>query len=245
MKKLLVLPFAAVVAFAACGEQEPFGPERPQFELVSGGMDRADANIEIVASFTHTITGGTAYRTVGSPGINAEGKEIGICEEGGAWRNPAGKLTGARPHSHCVTVGSELTISLEPISGTHEIYCFAACGNPTNRRLADKVVFNAAADMLVEYDKESGNSANWFMNATGVIVAHAIDQHGNRHGTFTFNLNQFHGGIADLFDAEVNIGTEEEPVYVWGLDRAINATYTAPGGAQTTVQGWIYWDEIE
>jgi hypothetical protein len=217
----------------------------PQFELVSGGIARADANIDIVASFTHTISGGTAYRAVGTPGINEEGKEIGTCEAAGAWRNPAGKITGARPHSHCTTVGQALTISLEPISGTHEIYCFAACGNPTNRRLADKVTFDAAGSLHVEYDRSSAVSANWFMNGTGLIVAHAVDQNGNRHGTFTFNLNQFHGGSTDLFDAEVNIGTEAVPVYVWGLDKAINATYTAPGGAQTTVQGWIYWDEIE
>lgn len=247
MKRIALLSLGAM-ALLACSDAPPTAPQSgPSAQLVSGGMDRDDANIEIVATFTHTINGlGSAYRTPGTPGINDEGKEIGTCLEGGAWKNPAGKVTGARPHSHCLSVSRELTISLEMIDGEHETFCHASCGNE-NRRVADKVTFDAAGAMFVTYNKSSGNTSNWYMQAQGVIIAHAVDQDGNRHGTFTFDLAQFAGtnGSPNLFDEYTNIGTELEPIYVWGLDKEIAATYTDPDGAETTVMGYVYWSEIE
>jgi hypothetical protein len=246
MKRFGLIPLAAVVAIGACQDSPTIViPDAAHFELVSGGIARENANIEIVATFTHTIQGDRPYRESGDA-VNPSGHVVGECVAGGAMRNPAGKITGARPHPHCMNSGAEeLIIGLEPISGQHETYCHASCGND-NRRLADKVTFNSAGDMFVTYNRESAVASNWYMQAQGLIVAHAIDQYGNRHGTFSFDLSQFAGsaGGADLFDENTNIGTELDPVYVWGLDRAITATYTAPDNTETPVQGWIYWDEL-
>jgi hypothetical protein len=263
MKKIILVPIAAIVALGACDDVAPVaGPQGPNFELVSGGMDRANANVRIVASFTYTIEGNALPYRESGPAINPAGNTVGMCVEGGAMRNPAGKVTGARPHPHCMggDISEELLISLEPIWGTHEIFCHHNennCTSNDNRRaqLADKVTFNAAGTMFVTYNKEENHQArNWFMEGTGEIVAWAVDQHGNRHGTFTFNLNDFtnvaSGSDADpaanLFD-HFDIAREGEPEYiVWGLSKSITATYTYPDEVTTVpVDGWIHWDLIE
>jgi len=261
MKKFAFLSLAAIVALGACNDATTLvAPESANFELVSGGMDRADANVEIVASFTYTIeSNALPYRESG-PAVNPAGNVVGTCVEGGAMRNPAGKVTGARPHPHCMggDVTEELLISLEPISGTHEIHCHHNNDCEGGNRIyqeADKVTFDGLGNLFVTYNKvQNHQPRNWFMQGSGVIVAWAVDQYGNRHGTFTFNLDQFSNiasGVdanpaADLFD-HFNIAEEGEPEYiVWGLNKSISGTYTYPDGVRTApVSGWIHWDLIE
>jgi hypothetical protein len=263
MRKIFALPLAAVVAvgFVAC-DSNPAGlaPEGPNFELVSGGMDRDDANVDIVATFSYTIEGtGEPFRTSGDA-VNPSGKVVGQCGAGGAMINAAGRPTGANPHPFCMSDGvtEDLIISLEPISGAHEIYCHHDNNCDGGNRIyqeADKVTFDADGDLFVTYNKAQNHQPrNWYMEGQGQIHAWAVDQHGNRHGTFTFSLAQF-ANIASGSDANpaedyfdhFNLAEEGEPEYiVWGLNKEITATYTYPDGVTTVQrQGWIYWDLIE
>jgi hypothetical protein len=255
MKKLLVLPFAAVVAFAACGEQEPFGPERPQFELVNEDerIAAADVNAHVYGSFalqfTETVGAPASWGVIRSGPANFPGnpKNAGTCDNG-LWINAQGKRTSGsmdRPHPHCVgeIEGDEQQVTvhvvLEPISAQYRT--FGSAGKEL--RLGKEGSDWLSASLTGGGDHSRGE---------GIVVAYAIDAStlgttNRRVGTLTFNLDQYHKNNIDYFETDCTVGEDETAPRC--LDLLITATYAplAVGGVgQATeeggsVTGFLYW----
>jgi hypothetical protein len=245
MKKLLVLPFAAVVAFAACGEQEPFGPERPQFELVDGAQTRVTgANVDLVATFKVESQGGVVYLGTdeGVPGFDSEGNPHGTCFTGGRWQNPSNKKFAARvPHTHCTVIGVERQIGLEPITAAHWTQ---AHGTGTNLRTSYKLALDELGTMFVEWHAASSQESNREMRAGGEVIAHGATADGQRYGRFTFDLAAFAATPKDVnLFGEYEAQTEDGGITVFGLSRSITATFTHPDGRTENVAGTLYWTE--
>jgi hypothetical protein len=245
MKKLLVLPIAAVVAFAACSEQEPFGPERPQFELVDGTQIRVTgANIDVIATFKVDVEGGVVYlgTETGVPGFDSDGNPHGACFTGGRWQNPSNKKFAARvPHNHCTVVGVERQVGLESITAAHWTQDH---GTGTGLRTSFKLALNEAGSLFVEWNAAPGQEKNRVMLAEGTVVAHGIGDDGMRYGTFTFDLADFAAEPTNVnLFGEYEAQTEDGGLTVFGLSRSITATFTHPNGVTETVDGTLYWTE--
>jgi hypothetical protein len=239
MRKFVVPVLSLLVVGACADAPTAVAPELASFELVDETQKRtSNANISLFATFTLEISGGPAIREAG-PGINSEGKEIGACHAGGRWLNPSNKkYAAAVPHSHCMTVAAARTISLEPITAAHWTQLHAG-----GARSSLKVALDEAENLLVEWNGASAVTSNHQMEAKGVVHAHAVDQHGVRHGTFTFDLAQYAApGGTNLF-GEYEAETEGGGDTVFGLSQVIQATYTAPDLSTQLVPGTIYWTE--
>jgi hypothetical protein len=98
MKKLLVLPFAAVVAFAGCSDLTTAPVGEAQFSGVSAPK----------TAVTGTIQMSEATIRESGPSNN----ENGTCEAGGAFRNNGGKLSSSVPHEQCMTAGAIVPVVL-------------------------------------------------------------------------------------------------------------------------------------
>jgi hypothetical protein len=237
MKKLFVLPLAAL-ALAACeNTSNSFltAPDGANFQLVDETLRRTTGNAEVVATFSVEITGGTTTRQAGSPGINAEGQEVGTCFEGGRWQNPSNKKFAAKvPHDHCVMVAPSRMISLEPI--TSSITYDQRLGMSANT--ATEIFFSNlnASNYTVKWHSQSG------MSGSGLINAIAVDQDGNAHGSFEFNLAEFGTGntLGNLFQTYED-ETENGGVENFGLHKEITATYFNPDGTTMPVKGYLIW----
>jgi hypothetical protein len=236
MKKLFVLPVAAIVALGACNDVAPVaGPDGANFQLVDETLRRTSGNADVVATFTVEITGGVAYRAAGTPGINAEGNEVGTCFEGGRWQNPSNRKFAAKvPHDHCVTVSPSRMISLEPI--TSSITYDGALGRSGNT--ATEIFFSNlnATNYTVKWHSVSG------MSGSGLINAIAVDEDGEAYGRFTFDLADFATGntLGNLFQAYED-ATENGGVQNFGLNKEITATYHNPDGTTKQVTGYLIW----
>jgi hypothetical protein len=251
MKKFAFLPLAVIVALGACNDATTLvAPEGPNFELVDATQKVVSgANIDIYAKFVvevgtgNTITIGDDDQPV--PGMNSEGKPHGLCYSGGRWQNPSNKKFAAKvPHDHCRVVGEELIVGLESITGKHFVEQHAG-----GARTSVGVNFNETGTLQVKWNGAANVTANHKMEAAGRVHAVAVDQDGNPHGTFTFNLDQYDGGTTNLF-ADYENETEGGGEGTFGLSGAITATYTYPvgkpgpnGELTKPVSGVIYWIE--
>jgi hypothetical protein len=236
MKKLVFVPMVAVLALGACSEgAEILNPGSPDFALVDEALRLTTGNAEVVATFTVELAGGVATRAAGSPGINAEGDEVGTCFEGGRWQNPSNKKFAAKvPHDHCVTVSPSRMISLEPI--TSSITYDSRIGMSANT--ATEIFFSNlnATNYTVKWHSVSG------MSGSGLINAIAMDQDGEAHGRFTFDLADFATGnsAGNLFEAYED-ATENGGIENFGLNKEITATYHNPDGTTELVTGYLIW----
>jgi hypothetical protein len=247
MKKLLVLPFAAVVAFAACGEQEPFGPERPQFELVDEDLriSHEDATHFVFATFEHDLGGGSDGRVLSvndTPLFPGNQNNAGSCDNG-TWINPRGQRTGGNrdtPHPFCYEPGSAgMIVVLERIAAVYEEKTNKD-GEITQKRL----YFTNALDEDNHSVKYIGSN----QAGAGQIEARAVDRAtGTWVGNIFFDLATFNttgGSNPDLFACTL-LG---DPNQAGCLSRTIADAQFRPrqtdgtlGDAIDLNDGFLYW----
>lgn len=235
-----VLSLAAVLLAAACAEPPTavhISPGGPDFELVNEELQRRSGNVSVLATFRVEFPGGTIV--VGDdenpvPGVNDEGKELGWCYSGGRWLNPSGKnFSKSVPHTHCIRTAEGRVITLEGITARHVA---EVRGGKNNQFVVEDLDFGPDDELRVRWHGQAGK-----MMAEGLIVAHAVDQSGTRHGTFTFDLAQY-AAAENLFGMyELVAGGES----VYGLPRPIMATYNGPDGNTVDVEGSLYWTALE
>ena len=183
MKKLALLPLAALAFTAACSDTNQItAPNGANLELVSGhGTTVTRATVDVRASFSFTTGGGTVSATdyVGV-GINEEGKEIGTCRNG-RWTNPAGKQTGAMIHAHCVRGAAAAsspsqTITLEKIAGRE---------HKSGSGKLEKLILEENDLLHIKY-----NDASKKNEGLGTLVAYG-SKDGVRYGKFVMELDTY------------------------------------------------------
>lgn len=253
MKKLLLLPIAAVVALIAACSDTPttLVPGIPDLELVDVGQRVKDnkVNAHVYGTFSLQFGGGEA-KLVGrtGPGINpGNGKTSGSCVEG-LWYNPQGKPTAGsytKPHPHCVeeVSGEMIQVVLEPIS--------VEWGNPGNSdneflRFGEDEI---AGEMHVKWvGAGQGNckpnpnrppcppiEETGHTHGEGIITAYAIDASTlnttpKRVGILTFDLKSFTKKDGNLFKTEctvneVTINGSNTPELIRCLPHIFEARY--------------------
>jgi hypothetical protein len=174
MKKLLVLPLAAVVAFAACSDTTAFtAPDQLDIKAADPGTD-----------VTVTFNIGTP----GTPGVyRTEPRGAnGHCEANGEWFQHSG-LSGATHtskginHDQCTDVqpvaGTEITVSFEgqanyvvaARSGNIHLN-FSICGYTENEETHEWEPVACEVNTFVHYKK----SSNW-TEGSGTIIGKGSD----------------------------------------------------------------------
>ena len=121
MKKLALLPFAALAFGAACSDTTAItAPENAAF---SNGVSAPGT--PVTATFVIDLDGTRTYRQDGSVGNNGKG----TCVSGGEgrWYNPKNKTTSDKPHPLCSTAsaGQTITVSFSEIAN----YVLSTNGN--------------------------------------------------------------------------------------------------------------------
>ena len=242
----------ALVCSAAigCTDQVPQTTD-PSFELVDPGLrlDPKMVNAHVYGSFAIAIDGGLVAIRSGPanfPGSPPAGP--GTCLDG-RWINAQGKPTAGtleRPHPHCVTTASALSVVLEPISSAVRDP-FRACQVGF---LCDFVIFHSAKDGELGVEFQPGIKGNAGVTVgDGTMVAYAIDGAtiggtNVRVGTLTIDLDQYDLPDVNLF----GICFLDDGKYPC-LSHVVKATYEplASGGVgqSSTVSGFLWWSPAE
>ena len=264
MKKLALLPIAALAFTAACDDtKSPVAPSDANFELVDKTIrvDASQVNAHVCGTFTVTVPGTPGY-VLGMEGVVAgrvpgNSKPLGTCDTG-MWFNPQTKKTAgseSKPHPHCFVPGTEdLEIVLEPIS--------VAWGNPgqsdneflrfTSGEDGAKVKFVGAGNSdPTGNGNGNGNNDSETKSHTkgdGVIEAYAIlastlGTTNQRVGIITIDLaTEFTKQDGNMFSSDCTFGTDA----VRCLPEIITASYRplTVGGlglAADAVTGQLWW----
>jgi hypothetical protein len=243
----LVLAVLSSASVAACTDASAPRTTGPSLELVDPTLrlDPKQVNAHVYGSFAIAFEGGLVPIRSGPanfPGSPKAGP--GSCVDG-RWINSQGKPTAGsldRPHPHCVTTASALSVVLEPISSrVRDPFLACAAG-----AVCDFVIFHAAKDGELGVEFQPGIKGQVGQTVgDGTIVAYAIDAAtiggtNVRVGTLTINLDQFDVPDENLF----GICFLEEGKFLC-LPKVVTATYEplASGGSgePSEVSGFLWW----
>jgi hypothetical protein len=232
-------------------------------------------NVRIYARFGFTEGSAVSVDQYVGPGINEEGKEMGEClngrwkNPGGRFAGATPHMHCVRGAG----ASQQDVIEMELISGEHWVRS-SGSGRTVEKLVFGTIeVDGKVEDLLVEYLVAStggggGSGGLAQTKGKGLIVGHAL-KNGTRVGKFVFNLDQFNVANENLLDGECYIGetnpaddpggvkhclayetevggeqvlTGQAQAYYF---RDVNAAHTDLTTADRTVNGFIYWEEIE